>query len=44
MTNHIHFLVTPDTSAAISSTMKVIGSRYAKNNLSVTFSQHIKSA
>ena len=29
MTNHIHFLVTPDTSEAISNTMKVIGSRYA---------------
>ena len=29
MTNHIHFLVTPDTSEAISNTMKVVGSRYA---------------
>jgi len=30
MTNHIHFLVTPDTDAAISNTMKVVGSRYAQ--------------
>ena len=29
MTNHIHFLVTPECENAISSTMKVIGSRYA---------------
>ena len=30
MTNHIHFLVTPDTETAISNTMKVVGSRYAQ--------------
>lgn len=30
MTNHIHFLVTPDTKDAISNTMKVVGSRYAQ--------------
>ncbi|MEJ2321935.1 MAG: transposase [Gammaproteobacteria bacterium] len=29
MTNHIHFLVTPETQEAVSNTMKVIGSRYA---------------
>lgn len=30
MTNHIHFLVTPDTESSISNTMKVVGSRYAQ--------------
>lgn len=30
MTNHVHFLVTPDRDAAISNTMKVVGSRYAQ--------------
>jgi putative transposase len=30
MTNHIHFLVTPETPTAISNTMKVVGSRYAQ--------------
>lgn len=30
MTNHIHFLVTPKTPSAISTTMKVVGSRYAR--------------
>ena len=30
MTNHIHFLVTPGTETAISTTMKVVGSRYAQ--------------
>lgn len=30
MTNHIHFLVTPDTETGISNTMKVVGSRYAQ--------------
>ena len=30
MTNHIHFLVTPDSRAALSNTMKVVGSRYAQ--------------
>lgn len=30
MTNHIHFLVTPETPTAISNTMKVVGSRYAR--------------
>jgi putative transposase len=30
MTNHIHFLVTPETETAISNSMKVIGSRYAQ--------------
>lgn len=30
MTNHIHFLVTPETEDAISTTMKVVGSRYAQ--------------
>ena len=30
MTNHIHFLVTPETETAISNTMKVVGSRYAR--------------
>ena len=29
MTNHIHFLVTPEAVDAVSNTMKVIGSRYA---------------
>lgn len=30
MTNHVHFLVTPEDAAAPSNTMKVIGSRYAQ--------------
>ncbi len=30
MSNHIHFLVTPDTEIGISNTMKVVGSRYAQ--------------
>lgn len=30
MTNHVHFLVTPDNETAISNTMKVVGSRYAQ--------------
>ncbi|MDT8405275.1 transposase [Sulfuriflexus sp.] len=30
MTNHIHFLVTPDTPTAISNATKVVGSRYAQ--------------
>ena len=30
MTNHIHFLVTPQSESAISNTMKVVGSRYAQ--------------
>lgn len=30
MTNHIHFLVTPDTETSLSNTMKVVGSRYAQ--------------
>ena len=30
MTNHIHFLVTPDSETSISNTMKVVGSRYAQ--------------
>ena len=30
MTNHIHFLVTPETESALSNTMKVVGSRYAQ--------------
>jgi putative transposase len=30
MTNHIHFLVTPDSRSAISNTLKVVGSRYAQ--------------
>ena len=30
MTNHIHFLVTPDNETAISNTMRVVGSRYAQ--------------
>ena len=30
MTNHVHFLVTPDNDTAISDTMKVAGSRYAQ--------------
>ena len=29
MTNHVHFLVTPDSKSAISDTMKVVGSRFA---------------
>lgn len=29
MTNHVHFLATPDDEVAISRTMKVVGSRYA---------------
>jgi putative transposase len=29
MTNHIHFLVTPESKSTISDTMKVVGSRYA---------------
>jgi len=29
MTNHVHFLVTPENKTAISDTMKVVGSRYA---------------
>jgi putative transposase len=30
MTNHFHFLVTPETEGAISNTLKVVGSRYAQ--------------
>ena len=30
MTNHIHFLVTPNKKSSISNTMKVVGSRYAQ--------------
>lgn len=30
MTNHIHFLVTPKSETSISTTMKVVGSRYAQ--------------
>ena len=30
MTNHIHFLVTPNNKLSISNTMKVVGSRYAQ--------------
>jgi putative transposase len=30
MTNHIHFLATPQTEESISNTMKVVGSRYAQ--------------
>lgn len=30
MTNHVHFLVTPDNDTAASNTMKVVGSRYAQ--------------
>ena len=30
MTNHIHFLVTPETETSVSNTMKVVGSRYAQ--------------
>ncbi len=30
MTNHVHFLVTPDNEASVSNTMKVVGSRYAQ--------------
>lgn len=29
MTNHVHFLVTPESNTAISDTMRVVGSRYA---------------
>ena len=31
MTNHIHFLVTPETDTSISRTMKDVGSRYAQH-------------
>lgn len=30
MTNHVHFLVTPEEDISISNTMKVVGSRYAQ--------------
>jgi putative transposase len=30
MTNHVHFLVTPDHADAVSNTMKAAGSRYAQ--------------
>ncbi len=30
MTNHVHFLATPERAASISETMKVVGSRYAQ--------------
>ncbi len=30
MTNHIHFLATPETESSLSNTMKVVGSRYAQ--------------
>lgn len=30
MTNHVHFLVTPENDTAVSNTMKVAGSRYAQ--------------
>ena len=30
MTNHVHFLVTPERDSAVSNTMKVAGSRYAQ--------------
>lgn len=30
MTNHVHFLVTPETAHSISNVMKVVGSRYAQ--------------
>ena len=30
MTNHVHFLVTPEQDTAVSNTMKVVGSRYAQ--------------
>ena len=30
MTNHVHFLVTPERGDAVSNTMKVVGSRYAQ--------------
>lgn len=30
MTNHIHFLVTPENESAVSNVMKVVGSRYAQ--------------
>ena len=30
MTNHVHFLVTPEQDRAVSTTMKVVGSRYAQ--------------
>ena len=29
MTNHIHFLATPEKSCSLSNTLKVVGSRYA---------------
>ena len=29
MTNHVHFLLTPESNTAVSNTMKVVGSRYA---------------
>ena len=29
MTNHIHFLITPETEESISKAMRVVGSRYA---------------
>ncbi|WP_428622259.1 transposase [Sedimenticola sp.] len=31
MTNHIHFLVTPRQTVALSNMMKVVGSRYAQS-------------
>ena len=31
MTNHVHFLVSPQHSTSISNTMKVVGSRYAQH-------------
>ena len=30
MTNHIHFLATPETESSLSNTLKVVGSRYAQ--------------
>lgn len=30
MTNHVHFLVTPENESAVSNVMKVAGSRYAQ--------------
>ena len=30
MTNHIHFLATPDTESGLSNTSKIVGSRYAR--------------
>jgi putative transposase len=30
MTNHIHFLVTPQNEESVSDAMKVVGSRYAQ--------------